>query len=89
MKHGVSNTPESEFQFWVLPDKPSKIRTLPLAGGGAISEPNWMEVTEQAERYRDLLGQSCRGKWMETNNRYFFELEEDYQMFLVMSSLTS
>jgi hypothetical protein len=45
------------------------------------------KTAENAERFRNLLGQSCKGKWMETNHRYFFELEEDYEMFLVMLNL--
>jgi hypothetical protein len=80
MKHGVSNSPDSEFPYWVLPDKPMDQL------GAAWDRPKTAKIAEQ---YRNTLGQSCKGKWMETNHRYFFELEEDYQMFLVMLTLTN
>jgi hypothetical protein len=80
MKHGVSNSPDSEFPYWVLPDKAHFNTTY-----GTSWDTD--KTNQNEENFRNTLGQSCKGKWMETNHRYFFELEEDYQMFLVMCSL--
>lgn len=93
MKHGRSNDFDSEFKYWVLPDKPMGAmqygsNTVSNLRGGWQDVDGW-KLKEQAERYREVLGRSCKGKWMETNSRYFFEQEEDYEMFLVMCALTT
>ena len=83
MKHGKSTAPDSELPYWILPDKPmTQVHKRGLDWDKA-------ETSQRAERFRDLLGRSCKGKWMETNYRYFFELEEDYEMFLMMCNLTA
>jgi hypothetical protein len=82
MKHGKSSASDSEFPYWVLPDKPMEV---PANYGLAWDSS---KTAEQAEQFRDLLGRSCEGKWMETNHRYFFELEKDYEMFLIMCNLS-
>lgn len=87
MKYGRSNDFDSEFKWWVLPDKPH--HTIRFSSGSTTTQPDWAMVNEQSEYYRNLLGRSCKGKWMETNHRYFFELDEDYEMFIMMCSLTS
>ena len=93
MKHGKSNAPDADFPWWILPDKPKKV----LANRGMIgstpqgwtmTEPDWHKTEEQAQRYRLWLSEGCKGEWMETNNRYFFKLEDDYNMFLMYCSLT-
>jgi hypothetical protein len=78
MKHGKANAPDSEFPYWVLPDKPMNAMAWDRD-----------KTAEHAEKFRDLLGRSCEGKWMETNHRYFFELEKDYEMFLIMCQLSA
>jgi hypothetical protein len=92
MKHGKSNNTDSEFPWWILPDKPGRKLTSGFAGNPSIldtTDPDWNKVEEQEQGFREILGRSCKGKWMETHHRYFFELEEDYEMFLIMCTLSS
>jgi hypothetical protein len=83
MKHGKVNAPDSEFQYWVLPDKPMEKRH----SWGMDWDRS--KTRDNTEKFRDLLGRSCEGKWMETNYRYFFELEKDYEMFLIVCQLSA
>jgi hypothetical protein len=89
MKHGKVNATDSEFIYWVLPDKPMNSMQTSTKLTGGWQDWDRSKTAEHAEKYRDLLGRSCEGKWMETNHRYFFELEKDYEMFLIMCQLSA
>ena len=79
------------FDYWVLPDKPM---TKPRNGAG-LANPlsgTWTEwdreaTAKQTEQIRGYLGAACAGRWMETSNRFYFELEEDWEMFKTMCIL--
>jgi hypothetical protein len=88
MKHGKSSATDSEFPYWVLPDKPKTAMLFHTKLTGGYQGWDRDKTAEHAEKFRDLLGRSCEGKWMETNHRYFFELEKDYEMFLIMCNLS-
>lgn len=76
------------FRYWVLPDKPM---SAPLNGSNLASSltGSWTEwdrdaTRKQTEQIRGYLGEACKGQWMETSNRFYFELEEDWEMFKIM-----
>jgi hypothetical protein len=89
MKHGKVNASDSEFIYWVLPDKPKTAMLFYTNLRGGYQDLDLRALDKRAEQYRNLLGRSCEGKWMETNHRYFFELEKDYEMFLIMCQLSA
>jgi len=79
------------FNYWVLPDKPM---SKPVSGAN-LANPlrgSWTEwdrdaTRTQTEQIRGYLGSACKGRWMETSNRFYFELEEDWEMFKTMCIL--
>lgn len=76
------------FNYWVLPDKPM---SDPVSGAN-LANPlsgSWTEwdraaTAKQTEQIRGYLGSACVGKWMESGYRFYFELEEDWEMFKTM-----
>jgi hypothetical protein len=87
MKFGTSNSSESQFPFWILPDKPmgKMVSHIALRGGyQEIDKDAWLRQTEQIRGY---LGDATKGQWMENNGRFYFELEEDFEMFKTMCAL--
>jgi hypothetical protein len=75
------------FRYWVLPDKPmGKPTSNPnLQGSYQSWDPD--ATRTQTEQIRGYLGDACTGRWMETGNRFYFELEEDWEMFKTMCLL--
>jgi hypothetical protein len=79
------------FNYWVLPDKPMSERV----NGAKLASPlsgSWTEwdreaTRKQTEQIRNYLSDACTGRWMETSNRFYFELEEDWEMFKTMCLL--
>jgi hypothetical protein len=80
MKYGHNFAPEEQFQYWVLPDKPH-------SDHGFGTEWDRRATAEQAVKLRGWCATGCKGLWMETNHRYFFELEEDSENFKVIAVL--
>jgi hypothetical protein len=70
------------FDYWVLPDKPM---THSIRQSGSVVGAWDHDATQkQTEQIRGYLGDACKGKWMESGNRFYFELEEDWEMFKTM-----
>ena len=84
MKSGTSNSTESQFPFWILPDTPMGKMVSHIALRSGYQEPDWDAWKQQNEQIRGYLGDATKGQWMETNGRFYFELEEDWEMFKTM-----
>jgi len=84
MKSGVSHSTEDEFRYWILPDKPMSRPIVSKGIQGAFQEWDQEATKTQLEQIRGYLGVATQGKWMETNGRFYFELEQDWEMFKTM-----
>lgn len=87
MKTGISNSTESEFPYWILPDKPMSETKNVSHLKGSWTEWDQDATKKQLEQIRGYLGSATKGKWMETNGRFFFQLKEDFEMFQTMCLL--
>jgi len=92
MKFGESGTSisydgngkeEKVFRYWVLPDKPMTIRTMTRF----VGHPEWDRdaTAKQTEQIKEYLSKTLEpGTWCETYHRFYFENEEDFEMFKTM-----
>lgn len=92
-KHSTSELFDSNgkrlpsLDYWVLPDKPmSKPKRHHVLRGG-YQEWDRESTRKQTEQIRAYLKSACTGRWMEQSNRFYFELEEDWEMFKTMCLL--
>jgi hypothetical protein len=53
-----------------------------LTGGWQDVDGNANEL--QLRQIRGYLGSATVGLWMETNGRFYFQLEQDFEMFKTM-----
>lgn len=93
MKHGESQNSDSEFAFWILPDKimnPMQTSTdlsVTVFKGGWQDVDGWKTNDQTAAIKQYLENVLEAGSWLENNHRFFFKNREDYENMLLMLKL--
>lgn len=86
MKHGRSNNPEDEFPYWILPDKP--IAGWVKVDNCSVGSWDQHKTTNQTQSIKKYLTNALEtDSWLETNHRFFFKKQEDYENMLLMFSI--
>ena len=79
--------PELVLNCWVLPDKPMMNDQKDWSGGVRTSRWDQAATDQQTEQICRYLEQACEEAWKESHHRFFFELEQDWEMFKTMCVL--
>lgn len=92
MKHGFNNTPANEFPYWVLPDKPMENMQTSTDQSATVFKGGWQSwdvgaTQQQTKQICKYLSGACVGRWLERGHRFYFESEDDYEMFKTMCSI--
>jgi hypothetical protein len=76
--------PELVFRYWVLPDKPMMSDQTEWASGVRTWRWDKAATQRQTEQICVYLKETCEGAWQESRYRFYFELEQDWEMFKTM-----
>ena len=82
--YDVNGVREKSFEYWVLPGKTMKA----YYPNGRTAGFDVEATNAQTKSIKGFLTNSLEpGTWMESNHRFYFEKEEDWEMFKTMCLL--
>ena len=80
---------EPYYPYWVMPDKPQMQRFSPNSSGTFTTEWDAGATATQTDSIKKYLANALgdNDTWVENNHRFYFQKEDDWEMFKTMCML--